>query len=259
MAFGDGSFLQVRDYDYGKRFYDPELACWHSVDPLAESYYSQSLYHFSGNNPIKFVDLNGMNYDDYYYDREGNQIDYIKNDQPDKFFVQDSNGNTKHSGENYSRVDLDSEEGHLSRIIYAEASGENQISKEAVGDVLKNRVENSRYPNTYKEVAEQKTTTKSGVIVYQFSSVNPNDKSNWRYSDPSSINSQPERTAFANSVSAAIKVFYAGSGITNGALLYYSPKSMVPKYSTPSWNFNILQETTPSGVLTDSFKFYKYK
>lgn len=50
-------------YDYGARFYDPQLGRWHSVDPMAESYYSQSPYHFSGNNPIKFVDLNGMNYD----------------------------------------------------------------------------------------------------------------------------------------------------------------------------------------------------
>ncbi len=53
-------------YDYGARFYDPQLGRWHSVDPLAESYVSQSPYHFSGNNPIKFVDLNGMNYTPIY-------------------------------------------------------------------------------------------------------------------------------------------------------------------------------------------------
>jgi RHS repeat-associated protein len=53
-------------YDYGARFYDPALGRWHSVDPMMESYYSQSPYHFSGNNPIKFVDLNGMNYNPIY-------------------------------------------------------------------------------------------------------------------------------------------------------------------------------------------------
>jgi len=59
-------------YDYGARFYDPTLGRWHVVDPLAEEYYSQSPFHFSGNNPIYYVDDNGMNYDGYTIDDKGN-------------------------------------------------------------------------------------------------------------------------------------------------------------------------------------------
>ena len=56
--------------DYGARMYTPELGRWFNVDPLAEQYLSQSTYHFSGNNPILFIDNNGMNYNPIY-DSEG--------------------------------------------------------------------------------------------------------------------------------------------------------------------------------------------
>jgi len=48
-------------YDYGARFYDPEIARWHSMDPLAEDYASWTGYHYVHNNPINLIDPNGMN------------------------------------------------------------------------------------------------------------------------------------------------------------------------------------------------------
>lgn len=47
-------------YDYGFRIYNPALSKFLSVDPLTQSYPSFSPYHFAGNNPIKFIDLDGL-------------------------------------------------------------------------------------------------------------------------------------------------------------------------------------------------------
>jgi RHS repeat-associated protein len=47
-------------YDYGFRIYDPRLGRFLSVDPLTSSYPWNSTYVFAENNPIRFIDLDGL-------------------------------------------------------------------------------------------------------------------------------------------------------------------------------------------------------
>lgn len=52
-------FFGVNWYDYGARFYDPQLGRFHAIDRFAENFAEWSPYHYANNNPINNIDING--------------------------------------------------------------------------------------------------------------------------------------------------------------------------------------------------------
>ena len=46
-------------YDYGARYYNPNLGRFLTIDRYAEKYYMLTPYQYAANNPIKYINVNG--------------------------------------------------------------------------------------------------------------------------------------------------------------------------------------------------------
>ncbi len=195
------------EQDYGNRVYDPRVARFLSVDPIANEYPELTPYQFASNSPISGIDLDGLEFifaqDGQYLGRIGSSQEVYTADKIENRIVTNLDGSTSMVQEAMNTKSLNIN--HSDFIKFAGTA----YAESSVGDGVKNKSEIFGIASTminYKKLTGNSSITYAesdgNVQFSKFLNASDNDRNN---------------NFMKTAIAAAINALNGGKDYSNGA------------------------------------------
>ena len=149
--------LNLGLYDYGFRWYDPSIARFVSVDPLASYQAMFTPYHYTYNNPIIFTDPSGLA-PVYREDEDGNGK-YVDNEDESKEYSWDEVLDYLEDGD---AIDISVSDESSIELFFGHYSGTEDLGRP--GGILV--VGRDKFKNRYEEDRKELLKTPKGVALF---------------------------------------------------------------------------------------------